>query len=371
MSLPSARPTDRATDRAADRATDRAAAQPVRKPWPPCFRVGLAWVLTGLTLAGPARAQLAGSADEALAASLPQVAMVLPMAPKGRVVPAMVERWRDEARRLEFGDGLPAEPRRAATLYCQAARHGDAQAQFSLAWMLTNPRGVERDDAQAAHLFAAAAEQGMPQAQRMAERMGTPQGPTPPCLLPPEPEPVRAPVLAKAPAAPVAPAMPLVMAEAPPPENAPAPIVNFVRIVAPEYKVAPRLVLAIMAAESNFNPNAVSPRQAQGLMQLIPDTAARFQVRNAFDPAQNIRGGMAYLRWLMAYFEGDVVLAAAAYNAGEGAVERYRGVPPYAETRHYVGRILAGVGYQRLHRFDASATPPSKLMTLIRQATQR
>ena len=343
----------------------RAFAHPVRQPWLPCVRSALAWGLLGLSLAWPARAQLAGNADEALAASLPQVAMVLPMVPNGRVVPAMVERWRDEAKRLEFGDGLPADPRRAATLYCQAARHGDAQAQFSLAWMLTNPRGVERDDAQAAHLFAAAAEQGMPQALRMAERMGTPQGPTPPCLLPPEPEPVRAPVLAKAPAAPVAPAMPLVMAEAPPPENAPAPIVNFVRIVAPEYKVAPRLVLAIMAAESNFNPNAVSPRQAQGLMQLIPDTAARFQVRNAFDPAQNIRGGMAYLRWLLAFFEGNIPMVVASYNAGERAVERYRGIPPYAETQAYVRKVMALLGPVGRHPFDPQVTEPSASVALL------
>ena len=74
---------------------------------------------------------------------------------------------------------------------------------------------------------------------------------------------------------------------------------------------------------------ALSPKNAKGLMQLIPATAARFNVRNPYDPAQNIRGGIAYLSWLLAYFEGDVTLVAAAYNAGEGAVERYRGVPPY------------------------------------------
>jgi len=115
------------------------------------------------------------------------------------------------------------------------------------------------------------------------------------------------------------------------------------------------------------DPNAVSPKQAQGLMQLIPDTALRFKVRNAMDPAQNIRGGMAYLRWLMAYFEGDVALVAAAYNAGERAVERYRGVPPYAETRDYVRRILAAVG-TLAHPFDASVTAPSPTLPLMRVA---
>lgn len=74
-------------------------------------------------------------------------------------------------------------------------------------------------------------------------------------------------------------------------------------------------------------------------MQLIPATAARFGVRNVFDPADNIRGGMAYLRWLLTHFKGDVTLALAGYNAGEGAVKKYGGVPPYKETRNYVRKI--------------------------------
>jgi soluble lytic murein transglycosylase-like protein len=125
-------------------------------------------------------------------------------------------------------------------------------------------------------------------------------------------------------------------------------------------------VLAIIATESNFDPLALSPKKAQGLMQLIPDTAARFNVRDPLDPAQNIRGGMAYLRWLMAYFEGDIALVAAAYNAGERAVERYLGVPPYAETRNYVRRIVGAMGGQRLHPFDAKVTAPSQRLALIR-----
>ena len=112
------------------------------------------------------------------------------------------------------------------------------------------------------------------------------------------------------------------------PVNAPEPILRFVNLVAPEYKLAPQLVLAVMATESNFDPLAVSPKNAQGLMQLIPDTAARFNVRRISDPAQNIRGGMAYLRWLLAYFKGDLPLVLAAYNAGERAVDRYRACRP-------------------------------------------
>ena len=93
-------------------------------------------------------------------------------------------------------------------------------------------------------------------------------------------------------------------------------------------------------------------------MQLIPETSERFQVKNPYDPAQNIRGGLSYLRWLLAYFEGDVALVAAAYNAGEGKVERYRGVPPYLETRAYVQRILKAVG-TAIHPFDRTVTQPS------------
>ena len=134
--------------------------------------------------------------------------------------------------------------------------------------------------------------------------------------------------------------------------------------------VEPRLALAIIEAESNFDTVAVSPRNAKGLMQLIPATAARFNVRNPYDAAQNIRGGLAYLRWLLAYFEGDVALVAAAYNAGEGAVERYRGVPPYLETRAYVRKILKAVG-MAAHPFDAGASPPSPQLPLIRQPRPR
>ena len=285
---------------------------------------------------------------------------------RGPILPAQVERWRQEAKALEFGDGVERDLVRAAELYCRASRFGDAESQYSLAWMLTNSRGIERDEAQAAHLFAAAAEQGYEQAQNILARMGTPQGPPPACLRPPEEDRVAA---AAAPTKPptAGSARPWVPPPPPPPPpNAPEPIVRFVTLVAPEYKLPPYLVLAIMATESNFDPNAVSPKNAQGLMQLIPDTAARFGVRNLKDPVQNIRGGMAYLRWLLAYFEGDVTLVAAAYNAGERAVERYLGVPPYAETRLYVLKIRNGIGGLARLPFDATATRPSDLMPLIR-----
>ena len=226
---------------------------------------------------------------------------------------------------------------------------------------LVNPKAY----AAMAALFSAAAEQGHVQASNMARALGTPRGDPPTCLLPPADDPVTVAVAEPPARAERAGRGPLV---APPrlPPNAPAPIVRFVELVAPEYGLEPHLVLAVMATESNFDPWAVSPRNARGLMQLIPDTARRFRVRDLTDPADNIRGGMAYLRWLLAYFEGDLKLALAAYNAGERAVERYRGVPPFAETRMYVRKVIALMGGQQAHTFDPQATAPSGVMPLIR-----
>lgn len=103
--------------------------------------------------------------------------------------------------------------------------------------------------------------------------------------------------------------------------------------------VDPSIVRAIIHAESAYNPNALSRVGAQGLMQLMPATARRFGVTNAFDARQNIHGGVQYLAWLLRRFKGDLTLAAAGYNAGEGAVDKYKGVPPYSETQRYVERV--------------------------------
>ncbi len=348
-----------------------------RQPRPPRTLRCAAAGLLALLLAMPAQAQVPGTVQlpGLTLETLPRPTM--PPAERGPVVPAQVERWRKEALAHEHGDGAERDAVRAAQLYCRAARFGDAEAQYSLAWMLTNARGIERDDAQAAHLFSAAAEQGHAQAQAMATRLGTPLGSPPPCLRPPDGD--LAPLVAAAPrssavivqrpqprVAAAAPAAPPVPPPPPPPAHAPPQIVRFVQVVAPEYQLEPHVVLAVMAQESNFDPLALSPKNAQGLMQLIPDTARRFNVRNPTDPAQNIRGGMAYLRWLLAYFEGDLVLALASYNAGERAVERYRGVPPYAETRLYVRKIIAALNGQRSATFDPKATPPSDVLALLR-----
>jgi soluble lytic murein transglycosylase-like protein len=143
--------------------------------------------------------------------------------------------------------------------------------------------------------------------------------------------------------------------------------VELVNDLAPRYGISPRLALAVIRAESNFNPFARSEKNAQGLMQLIPETAARFNIAKPFDPVQNVRGGLAYLRWLLAYFQGDVKLVAAAYNAGEGTVNRYRGIPPYPETRAYVKRIIDLFG-RNVHPYDPSVTQESPTLVRIRAA---
>jgi hypothetical protein len=112
-----------------------------------------------------------------------------------------------------------------------------------------------------------------------------------------------------------------------------------VKAAASEFGVEEAVVRAIIHAESAFRPNAVSHAGAQGLMQLIPATASRFGVTDVFQPEQNIRGGVQYLAWLLKRYNGDLTLAAAGYNAGEGAVDRHGGVPPYAETQRYVQRV--------------------------------
>ncbi len=119
-------------------------------------------------------------------------------------------------------------------------------------------------------------------------------------------------------------------------------------------QVSPALVLAVMMVESAGRADALSSAGAQGLMQLMPDTAARFGVKDAFDPAQNVAGGVRYLDWLMEKFEGDPILVLAAYNAGAGSIRDHKGVPPYPETRDYVPKVLAAFRVAR----GLCKTPP-------------
>ncbi|UNK50615.1 lytic transglycosylase domain-containing protein [Lysobacter sp. S4-A87] len=114
---------------------------------------------------------------------------------------------------------------------------------------------------------------------------------------------------------------------------------NEIAAAARQHGVDESIVRAIIHAESAYNPNALSRVGAQGLMQLMPATARRFGVSNAFDASQNIQGGVQYLAWLLKRFNNNLTLAAAGYNAGEGAVDKYKGVPPYSETQRYVVRV--------------------------------
>ncbi len=117
------------------------------------------------------------------------------------------------------------------------------------------------------------------------------------------------------------------------------PMAETVDRIARQNQVSPRLVHSVIQVESNYDPRAVSPKGARGLMQLIPSTARRFGVSDVFDPADNIQGGARYLKYLLELYKGDESLALAAYNAGEGAVSRYGGIPPFPETQGYVAKV--------------------------------
>jgi hypothetical protein len=115
---------------------------------------------------------------------------------------------------------------------------------------------------------------------------------------------------------------------------------NLIAGAAGRYQVDDALIKAVIKAESNFNHRAVSPKGAQGLMQLMPQTASSLQVKDSFEPESNIEGGVRYLRYLINAYNGHLPLALAAYNAGEKAVARYGGIPPYSETQNYVKRVM-------------------------------
>ena len=221
--------------------------------------------------------------------------------------------------RYEHAEGVSRDYGRALALYCVSARAGDAQAAYNIGWMYLNGRGVPRDDALAGAWLKRAAKAGHEHAGGLLRHF--PAGDADPDATCPRKQELAAAVAAVTP--PVAPKQ----------------VAKLVRSLAPKYGLDPALVIAVIAVESAFRADAVSAKNAQGLMQLIPETAERFGVRDAFDMADNIKGGMSYLRWLIRSFEGDLTLALAAYNAGEGAVARYGGVPPYPETQAYVKKL--------------------------------
>jgi hypothetical protein len=251
-----------------------------------------------------------------------------------------------DALAYEHGEGVNKDQVKAAAMYCEAAKLGDAEAQYSLGWMYANGRGMERDDERAAMLFALAAAQGHAYAQRMQAFVDHGTAMLPECMID------RDTITAEG-------AFDLRRIEALNPQK--KRMIALVRKLAPEYAVHPNLALAVVAVESNFEVRARSPKNAQGLMQLIPATAARFSVKDSYDAAQNVRGGLSYLRWLLSYYRGRVDLAVAAYNAGEGAVDRYRGVPPYRETRDYIKKVRRFYSNAE-HPFDAALTEASPVV---------
>lgn len=245
----------------------------------------------------------------------------------------------------------------AAVLYCEASRLGSAEGQYRLGMLYAFGKGVPENRALAASLFSLAATQGHAEAQKMLETIDMTTTQLPPCVL-------QAVLPEKAPRL-------VVVVEGSKAGNIDRYVeglpeqkrwvVELVETLSSWYRVDPKLILSIITAESNFEPKAKSPKAAMGLMQLIPETAERFNVRNEYDATQNIKGGLSYLRWLLSYYRGDVTLAVAAYNAGEKAVDRYKGVPPYAETRQYVKRVMEL--YERTtHPFDERITDPSPVL---------
>lgn len=258
------------------------------------------------------------------------------------------EKQAEWAARYEHGEGVARDYTRAVNLYCAAASRGYAPAQYRLGWLYANGRGLRRDDAQAKAWFHEAAAQGHVQAKNMVSVV-TAGGEIkkPNCSLPRR-------------LAPSIGAEGYVSVPKISPEERRR-IEKMVRRLAPQFGLDPKLVLAVIEVESAFQPQAISPKNAQGLMQLIPETADRFGVQDIMDPTQNLRGGMAYLRWLLAFFQGDVLLALAGYNAGENTVVKYQGIPPYPETQAYVARIVQRYGSER-HPPVAQVVSPSTMM---------
>ncbi len=231
--------------------------------------------------------------------------------------------------------GAPNTYSEVVANYCKQAKNGDADAQFALGWMYANGKGVAVDEKVAAQLFTMAAEQGHSSAQNSLAKLSNvlPSIELLACLQPDPPPSLASNIdntdnekkeISEKTAA-------LFYSQ--------RHILKIVNKLAPRYDIDANLAMTFIAVESGFNVHATSPKNAQGLMQLIPETAQRFGVKDPYKAEDNIKGGLAYLQWLLAYFKGDLKLVAAAYNAGEGAVEKYKGVPPYAETQMYVKKV--------------------------------
>ena len=262
----------------------------------------------------------------------------------------------DLASQYERAIGYRRDYGRARQLYCAAARLGHLPAQRRLAWMYANGLGAPRDTDLAAAWLEVAAASGDLQARRFLAFVGVPAIRRKP----------RCTYESRFDAYAIA-AIFGQNRDSGVSMNSPQrqQISSWVHSLAPDYGLDPKLILAIIQTESNFNPSARSPANALGLMQLIPSTAARFGVKDRADPVQNLHGGMAYMRWLLSFFRGDLRLSLAGYNAGERAVEKYLGVPPYPETQNYIQKVLRAYGRDS-HPPIKPVVEPSQVMPLKR-----
>jgi hypothetical protein len=244
----------------------------------------------------------------------------------------------------------------AAVIYCEASRLGSTEAQYRLGMLYAFGKGVPENRAFAASLFSMASHQGHIKAFDMLETVNFTSQELPACVLS-DTLPDKRPPPVFNPAEHTAPIDHYIASL---PRNK-FWIIDLANKISDWYDIDPKFVLSIITVESNFETKAQSSKSAMGLMQLIPATAERFNVKNAFDASQNIKGGIRYLRWLFSYYRGDIELVAAAYNAGEKAVDRHLGIPPYPETREYVKR-LKKLYRSSTHPYDEKITEPSPII---------
>lgn len=303
------------------------------------------WRQTLLTLATLAGATPAVAADTGIVMALRTLGDHTPEVATegGPALPQLLEQGQVAMHALDFHV--------AARHYCSAARQGSVDGQYRLGHLLLQQRSVPKAQAQGRFMLALAAQNGHAEAMRYLDEVG----PFPVNELRPQCLPEAAAGTQGDRTEPVSHEVVKTYLDQLGRER--RRWAQRVQERAPHYGVDPRLAVSIVRAESNFNPLAVSPKNAQGLMQLIPATARRFGVRNPMDPQQNIEGGLAYLRWLLLRFDHDVVKTSAAYNAGEGAVDRHQGVPPFPETQAYVARIL---GFYLATRHQPPPAPQGK-----------